>query len=331
MSLKYILERVESNVGINDPTLNPQQRILILNVINEAAREIYRTTDLPGCLKEVDIQVQSNLTMALPAFVGSVRAIKINTNWNWIGYRYSLQGIQSRYSTVQWSRLWNKFTVIGESPIANELLTQLPLRFKYPIIDETLIVTTIGETAKSNRAIDNTPIVAIELNGSKNFINISSIKKNKITDYNLTILDGNENELAVIYADQLDSLYTLIDISKYPDLNQLGQCCVGDTPKGYMATILFKPRLNILQNDEDEFPVKGFDDIIVMRAKQLLAEDTDANLALGLYQKSMSQLKSEIEDKTGTYQAKLSVSPNPIYKLNRLFWAPNRNHWRRTY
>ena len=331
MSLSYILSRVESNAGVNNPNLNPQQRTLILQVINEAAKEIWRTTDIPGALKEVDIQVQANLTMALPAFVGSVRAIKINTNWNWVGYRYSLQGIQSRYSTIAWSRLWNKFTVIGESPIANELLTQLPLRFKYPVIDSDLIITTVGETSNSNRAIDNTPITAIELNGSVNYINIGSIRKNKVTDYNLTILDGNENELAIIYADQLDSLYTLIDISKYPDLTGINQCCIGDTPNGYMATVLYKPRLNVLQNDEDEFPVRGYDDIIVMRAKQLLAEDTDAQLAIGLYQKSMSQLKSEIQDKTGTYQAKLSVSPNPTYRLNRLFWRPNRNLWRRTY
>lgn len=322
MSLKYLLERVESNAGISDPTLNPAQRTYILQVINEAAREIYETTDLPVTLKEVDIQVTKELRMSLPGFVGEIRAVKVLKNWDWTTYRYSLMGIQSRYAGNNWANKWNNFEIVGESPIANELLTQLPLKFSYPVIDATLIVSTVGETANSNRVVDNTPITATVLYGGKNYINITSLKKNKLSDYNLTITDANDNELAVIYADQLDSRYLLVDISKYPDLAGT-DCCIGDTPYGYMATVLYKPRLNLLINDEDEFPLEGYDDLIVIRAKQLLAEDTDGALAVALYQKSQKRLKDKIQDKTGTFKAKLTTAPNPVYKFKSYFYGPS--------
>lgn len=322
MSLGYILERLESNSGISNPELNPAQRAYILQVINEACDEIYSTTDLPVILKEVDIQVTKDLRMALPGFVGEIRAVRVLKNWDWANYKFSLMGIQSKFAGNNWANKWSNFEIIGESPIANELLTQLPLKFSYPVIDPTLIISTVGESSNSNRVVDNTPMAGLTVYGSKNYINITSLKKNRLSDYNVTITDANDNELAVIYADQLDSRYLLVDISKYPDLAGT-DCCVGDTPYGYMATVLYKPRLNLLVNDEDEFPVTGFDDIIVIRAKQLLAEDTDGALAVALYQKSQKRLKGKIQDKTGTFKAKLTTAPNPIYKFKSYFYGPS--------
>jgi len=320
MGLKYILTRVESDLGINNPELNPEQRALVLQAINEAAAEVYDTTDLPVALKECDILASSEARLALPAFIGECRAVRLNKSYSlFTNYKYTIRDIRQRYCGNEWIDKWTGFRIVNESAIANELLSQGPLQIVYPFDQDTdgpLTITIVGETSNSNRDKDSVLLNANLTNGTKGFIDITSIQKSRITRYNTIINDEDGNALAVIYADQLESRYILVDISKYPNLE--GSC------NGEMMEVLYKPRLGYLNFDEDTFPLQGYDDIIVIKTKQLFAEDSDASKALALFAKGAKRIKDKIYDKEGTVQAKLTAKRNPLYNLNRYYWSPYR-------
>ena len=76
MPLAYIIRRVAAEAGYSNLVNNAAQRAVVVDVINEAADEIYDTCDLPGSLKEVTLSVPANFIIALPPFVGKPRAAR---------------------------------------------------------------------------------------------------------------------------------------------------------------------------------------------------------------------------------------------------------------
>lgn len=311
MSLSYILKRVESSSGVSSPDLNEEQVELLKDFINQAASEIYKSRDLPVVLKEVSIRASNLARLSLPPFVGEIRGVRscrFNNLW-------SLNDIRPRYSQNDWSTKVDKIRIIGESALANEILESSPVTVQYPVIDGDLTISIKGETSNSNSATDNIVMTAISGTGTKQYIDINSIKKSKLTDYNTTILDADGNELAIVYADQLESRYLIVDVSDYLKL----QDCADGT---FGMEVLYKPRLNKLINGEDEFPLQGYDDIIVLKTKQLLAEEEvgQENRAILMNQKSKMLIDEMTQDKTGTTVKKLHVADNKLLGLRR-YWG----------
>lgn len=309
MPLSYVLRRVQSSAGISSPDLNPEQRSFLLDYINEACEEIWESTDLPVALQEVYCNVIPDFRVALPPFVGEVRAMR-NRQWDGL---VSLANIRARYVVEDWPQKWLNSRIIGESPIANEITNAAPVRILYPASDTDLQVTIVGVTSNSNRAVDVITMNNTLMNGTKSFIEITKISKNKITDFNVVIQDASGNELGIIYADQLESRYVIMDVSKYPNI----QCSCGDNT--YIMEVLFKPRLPKMVNNTDEFPVSGYDNIIVLRTQQLLTEQQEGKeqRALLMYEKSKVKLKEKMLDKTGTQQARITVKRNKLFGMFR--------------
>lgn len=315
MSLLYILNKVKANTGWSDPDLTEEMRDLLVDRVNEAAQEIYDSLDLPEILREININVNSNNTIALPAFIGELRAIR---NRRWDG-QLKLRDIRPRYASKDWQTKWDGGRVIGESPIAIDIVNAGPLTIEYPIVDATLTITIQGETDNSNRAIDTIIMTTATKEGTKNYLDIRSIRKSKLTDYDLTISDADGNELALIYADQFDSRYMIMDISQYPNL-------VDCTDGTFVMEVLYKPRYPFMVNDSDEFPVMGYDNIITLRTEQLLAEKEDGKekLALLMFQKSQLLLQNKIADKTNHIQKVLTPSRNPLLGMFRRSYYGSR-------
>ena len=166
MPLSYILRRVQASAGMDSPQLNPEQRSLLVDFVNEACEEIYEEKDLPGVLQEVDTNVSKDLRIALPAFVGELKSCR-NRQWN--GF-VSLANIRARYVSQEWPELWNKFRIIGYSAITNDITNAAPLRIQYPIADESIIITITGVTANSNHVINTVNMIAGIMNTNSSFI-----------------------------------------------------------------------------------------------------------------------------------------------------------------
>jgi hypothetical protein len=306
MPLSYILRRVRAESGITDD----DSIEYLKDRINEAAREIYRRSDLPISLQECYIRATSNAELALPPFIGELRAVR-STNWS---DQWELFDMRPRYNSREWPNIWKNWRIKGYSPTKIEIINAAPVSIEVPTADSDLIITFVGETVDSNNARDSVVMTTTEEEGSKSFTLFKAIAKNKVTDYNVTVLDADGNELAIIYADQLDARYVIVDVSQYPNL----ESCADGT---YTMEVLYKPRCPILYNDEDVFPVDGMDDAIVIKTLQLLEEGKPGNeqRALLMHEKAKDLVEDIVNDRTGTLSKKIGFKRNPLFGVFRRY------------
>ncbi len=307
MSLEYIIRRVASEVGITSPNENPEQKARLLDIVNVAANEVYENEDLPVSLKEIYLRANSNKELALPPFVGELRAIRQSEDYR---LDWNLHDIRARYQNEPWRTNWRNWRIKGYSPIQTEITNAAPGLITVPIADSSIIITLVGETSNSSRWSERVILDLVSKSWIGSFLDFTAIKKNKVTDYNITILDADNNEMAIIFADQLDSRYIIVDVSQYPNLT----CCPDGT---FIMEVLYKPRLQRLERDDDEFPVSGFDDVIVLKSKQLIAEDNPGQeqRAVLAYNKVNEQIKKKTEDKLGTTQKRIKLNRNGLLNL----------------
>lgn len=306
MSFKYIFTRVASETGVTNPEANPAQKARLVDIINQAATEVYETKDLPVVLKELYLRANSNKELALPPFVGKLRAIRStcrNDAWE-------LHDIRPRYQAEDWKNEWKNWRIKGYSPFQTEITNSAPGTITYPEADDDLIITLVGETTNSNRTVEKITIDETSKTWTNSFIDLIAIRKNKVTDFNVTITDADGNEMATIYADQLESRYVIVDVSLYPDLH----CC---SDGSYIMEVLYKPKLPRMERDDDSFPVDGYDDVIVLKSKQLIAEDLPGQeqRATLMHVKASEQISKKTEDMTGTINKRINFKRNGLLGL----------------
>lgn len=309
MPLAYILRRVQSAAGISSPDLNAEQNSLLLDIINEAADEIYTELDLPLVLREVTVQVDNEYRICLPAFVGKIRAIR-DTRFNGL---WSLRDVRPRYTQVDWPEKWDKFRYIGESAVVREPANATPGTLEIHAVDAEAIVSLVGQTEYSNREVNSVTMDAVEKSWTTSYLEINAIRKNKITNHNIEVYDSDGNEIALLYADQLESLYQVVDVSQYPNISD----CSDGT---FFMEVLYKPRLPRMENDNDAFPVSGYDDAIVLKAKQLIAEDEKGGeqRALLMHEKTKKKLKDKVYDVNQTVDKPIFADSRNL-DLTRIF------------
>lgn len=290
MSLAYIIREVSGPIGLTDLELNASQRSWLISKINAAAEEVYESDDLPGCLREAYILVTPNSEIALPEFVGRLRAVREA----FLKRPYTLQDMRPRYHVSNWANEWNKFVYKGTSAIKFDVVNAAPPVATISVANENLTLTIVGSTIDSNRTSETVTMDAVSKSFTKSFISYESIEKNILGDYNITIKDSQGNELAVIFNDQLKSHYELYDISAYP----WGGNCVGNQN---VVEILYKLPLKQLANDSDNFPIDGFDNIIVNKTLQLIAETQEGKeeRAILANAKTAQLTRQKIEDRSG--------------------------------
>jgi hypothetical protein len=311
MSFGYILNTVAADVGID--LTNANERALLVSKANQAAREVYRSRDLPVALKEVFVRSTPNKEIALPPFIGELRAIRSGcADEHYCTPKWNLHSQYPRYTKVPWEDLWHNWRDKGRTPIAIEWLNTAPGNIIYPAADAELTITIVGETSNSNRAVDNIVVSGTEVAWTKTFLNITRIAKNKVTDYNVILEDADGNECAIIYADQLEASYKIVDVSMYPTWD----CCTCDDGTSIME-VLYKPILNLMSADTDTFPVDGFDDVIIVKTKQLIAEQEQGQeeRAILMDGKAARMIKEISADKTGHLKKRISYGPNPYYDM----------------
>ena len=312
MSFGYILNTVASDLGVD--LTNANERALLVSRANQAAREVYRKRDLPVVLKECYIRATSNRELALPPFIGELRAIRQGRT-DYCLPQWNLHSMYPRYNKAPWTDMWHNWRDKGFAPIAIEWLNTSPGTIVYPAADSDLVITIVGETENSNRAVDNITVTGTEIRWTKTFLNITRIAKNKVTDYNVILEDADGNECAIIYADQLEAQYKIVDVSQFPD-SAWGCCSCSDGTA--VMEVLYKPILPWLFLDTDKFPVDGYDDVIVVKTKQLFAEQEQGQeqRAILMDAKADKLIREITEDKEGHLKKRINYGKNKYYDLN---------------
>lgn len=272
MSVKSILYKAGSKIGYD--SANPQQRAVLLRLLNEAARECYMQSDMPGSLMEQVFKVNGDQTITMPSYVGAVRAIRELASYQ----VWHINQMRPRYNQFNWQDMWRNFrlrntealqtsvTNASVGVISVPLLEPLTAPLQVTVTGPTTIASQISETV----IMDNSAVLTngLYLKSTVNsFTDYVAVKKNIITQYDVTLQDIDNKVLTVIPNTEYEAIYQVLDISSCPWLPQSNS-----TLDNYVE-ILYKQKLKYLSNDGDEFPAFNYDDVLVNKILQLYHEE----------------------------------------------------------
>ncbi len=283
MSLDYILRRFCQKSGLSRDTEADKQ--ICIDYIQEAAKELYEASDLYGCIDEVVLAVNDRSTISLPSFIGIPRAMRQVD----LERSFRLSSIRPRYHNSNWSQeSYMNWRDKGYSPLAVDLTNTAPPKVIVPAVDcGDISVTIVGSTSKSSRVVETKVITELETQFETSFLTIEVIKKDKISTYDVIIVDANDNELSIIYSNELQAQFRIIDVSNYP---------YSGTDQSIGMEVLYKKRLLTFSKDTDEFPIQGYDDVIIAKAVQLRLEDAGNAEGAVLYDKKAERTARRIAD-----------------------------------
>lgn len=259
MALRDILLRAAPVIGMQ--ITNTSGRLACVDRINAAARELYDSTDLAGCLREEVFETTRDQRMiSLPWYVDKIRAVreyeareKITTN-----------DMRQRYQTNAAYMPMLSWRVKGFSPIQRDITNASLLTFTLATADSVefgIIIT--GPTQHASIATETLTVEIGEtaVTSTKAFTSdpeLRAIRKSIANNVDITVTDASSNVLAVIPNTELESRYTLIQIGDTEDNSTDSMC----------YEVLFKMRFTPFVSDYDEFPCRGFDDAIYWKVME---------------------------------------------------------------
>lgn len=248
MPLNSIIQMVAEHTGI-DPV---GQRAYIVNLINRGAKNIYDKVDTVHCLREQLFTLDTTIQQfSLPSYVGELRAARIFN----IGLTITIHDMAPRYAQNGWREqyenkclVWrNKgvFSVkrFGENSGQLIIVPQgsEPLPYNITITGGNTQSVRINETI-TIPAGSSQPVSTIN---SFTPEKIESIRRNCFSQFDTSIVDLDNIELASLANCELNTEYTIIQLTDYPySYNNNFQ---------YVECI-YKLRLKLLNNDNDQFP-----------------------------------------------------------------------------
>lgn len=323
MSFKYILDSVSEKLGY-DPT---DDRDLLTRIINRATREVYESQDLPGSLREITLVVPPDSIIALPRYVGELRAMRERAT----KAKIELKEMDPRYSYNSWPEIWRNWRILKKSPIQHSIENAaFPIILSMGKVENVAVnITITGATLTSARVTEPLTFLpgTTTVQANNLYIDIHSITKESPNTQNITLTgltaQGVSMVLAVIPNDQLDSIYTLADVSMLP--------MSGDASGGSARYIevLYKEPLYYLSNDGDTFICEGFDDAIVYKAlEHEYAEKADGgDKAIGFYKKCEQVIFNRVNHSNGASQKEIMFAPNQYFNLFPRFIPYRGNLW----
>lgn len=303
MSLKSI--RAELAADLHIPVSNAEQKALLDLKINDAAKEIWESRDLPRSLVEQLFIVDTSTQLAaLPLDLLHLRGARHHESREPI----ALHDMRPRYQCNPWAEPWLGWRVKRESAIKRDILNAGPLTLTLQQAEAAAVTVAItGSTLISGRVqeVITFGVGETEKTSTNSFLTIESINQPSLHDYNIVIEDVDENELAVLQNHEYSTAYTIIQ--------QADHNLVTPAIDPYYVECLYKPKLYPLKNDHDEFPLRGYDKAIYWKTMELKAKTIDEGVAFAA---KCEQLIQQIQrDATQGIQKRINFAPEPLHGL----------------
>jgi hypothetical protein len=271
MPLSYILRRFAQRTGLScsGDSFNVDDKQFAVDLINEVSKQLWLNTDINGSMEECIISVLDKQQITIPSFVGTVRDVRqYGTMVPW-----SLSDIRPRYHRNSWAKdSVRNWRVKGIIPIARDVTNSAPPTAILTAIDnEPVELTITGSTEQANSVSET--IICNQLTNSftKSFTSYTCIKKNKVNGCDILVQDADGYDLSLIYNNELEAYYQLIDAGSI--FADSAQSISIQNPLS--AEVLYKKRFYPFAEDNDEFPVRDFDDVILQKALAQWYADKD--------------------------------------------------------
>lgn len=306
--LSYILRKFAQKTGIacfsyGGVTSDANTRQFAIDFINEASKEIWNANDLSGSIQETTIAAENANQVSIPSFVGSLRALReVETNNEQV---WKLSSMRSRYTNNSWADdAINNWLDKGHKAIARDITNEAPLKLTVHAVEvPPITVTIIGSTEHSNRVQEEVILDSTEKMCVNSFVDIESITKDRINLYNILVIDAEERELSIIYNDELNSAFKIVDVSE--------TYTKPTTNEEIYFELLYKKALRDFHNDGDNFPINGYDDVILAKALKLYYEDKqDAIMVVALEAKATKLTNDITNDQAKGKTHKIEFMPH---------------------
>jgi len=295
-------------MGLTGYQTDSNQRDVLLRFINEAAVELYQQSDMAGSLEEQYFAINGNQEIALPEYVGQVRAMRQADTQIAI----KLSQMRPRYNAFNWEDGWNNFRVKGISACKSAVKNQSVMMITVAAVETPPIVVSLtGSSDNSASITESVTMDAVSKATVNNYNSIDSATKDRVNLYNVTIADVDGEEVTVIPNNKLEAKYQLLDVGLMPWL------LTTQSPQGYWVEVLYKKALDWFQNDTDEFPAKGYDNVIVNKVLELWFEEQGNIQGAMAYAAKATQSLAQIhEDANRGTDDCVSMVAHPHDKMN---------------
>ena len=302
MPVSYILSQAGKKLGLNPSATN--DRSTLLRYLNEAARELYDQSDMIGVLMEQVFKVNGDQTISCPYYVGPIRAAReLYSHRAW-----HINQMRPRYNQISWKDMWHNYRVRNTQALMATVTNTSVGVITVPFVETPPIeVTVVGPTALSSNASETVVMTATSMNTTNQYIDYTTVEKDRVNDYDVTLSDADGNILTIIPNCMLEASYQIIDVSSYPFTNY------NASPQSNYMEILYKKALLYLSNDSDSFPSKtNFDDILVNKIMQLNKEEQDKpELAMAYDTKATRSLARKQEDQNRATEDEIALARHP--------------------
>ncbi len=307
MALNNILHLIAADFGLD--LTQTVQRALTLEHVNKAAEELYRMTDLDGSLDEMIVNIDTHTQqVALPPNIDNVRGGRYYESRHVITVDHSVNRYQEPgYANDTWPL---RFRRKSSSPICRDIENQSILKFTLPGVESSdIIISTSGETDRSSNYNEEIvlPAGSLEIETTENYKKLKSIRKNRITTYDVSISDVEDISLGIIPNSQLFSKYVIWQVN---DVEYSGTLSIAGS-----IEIQYKKPFIPFVNDFDQFlDSDKYDLAIVEKYKELRAKNVDA---FTLYQQKANQSLQIAHDDAdpGTTRRKVGFPRSPFFDL----------------
>jgi hypothetical protein len=301
MPIKYVLSQAGVKMGLNPDITD--QRAVLLRFLNEAAEELYMQSDMAGSLMEQVFQVNGDQTIALPQYVGYLRAMReYNSQIAW-----HLTQMRPRYNVANWSDMWRNFRLKNKSPLQKSVTNQAVLVVSVSVVETPAIEVTIRGSTTTATSVEETVVLSSASVTTVNaFTDVLTITKNQLNTHDVTIADIDGNVLAVIPNNELQSSYQIVDVSTLPWSTSTASA------QDHLVEVLYKKSLPQLSLDSDEFPARGYDNVLVNKILQLWSEEKgEAEAAMGYDAKASRSLARIHQNQNAGTEDAISLTFHP--------------------
>jgi len=300
MSVKHILQLASNKMGLNPA--DSTQRPVLLRFLNEAAYELHMQADMPGSLMEMTFKMNGDMTLSLPWYVGEIRAIRESATF----IPWHINRLQPRYYEMNWADFWRNFRLKGKFACMQAVVNQGPVVINVPNLEQPpLTVTISGVTETASHLNEVVTVNALQVQSVNNWLEIKTITKSAVTNYDVTINDIDGHLLTVIPNTEYETWYTIVDISTMPWLS------TSQSQQDHWVEVLYKRRLRTLTNDGDEFPANDVDHIVANKMVQIWAQEQgNVQLAEAMDQMNTRSMARKMEEVNRSTQDKVALVIN---------------------
>lgn len=304
MPLKDIINLCAGPAGIN--LQDAEQKTLLIQKINDAAKELYDKTDLVGSLREQIFEIDpKEQQISLPWYVDKVRGIRQFD----LRHKVELRDMRPRYFHGRWNEVHNlSWRVKGIKPIGLSSDNFGPLKVK-PLLpeNEAFKVVITGSTDNSSKVVEELifnpgDTEKTTTTAFSEFPGIAGIYKDKRTKYDIAIFDSDDEQISEIANSELQARFTVVHVSECSGIGISNWCC----------EILYKLKLSPMENAYDDFPCEGYDDAIAWQvlANFYATKEGQEFLAMGYANKSAALILEKDKNAVSGLETEMHFKPN---------------------